>query len=120
MFDLRIQEFGFFGTFPHYQRKSSGMLHLLSVQFDKDGFERFVVELGVLPLGDFETSWGEVVAEDRLDVAYVGFESRFRLGTSEDRSDYWFVLTEANAEEIMCEVERFFRGDGEAFYRKKS
>jgi hypothetical protein len=82
MFEPFIVNEGFTGKYPHFQRKESGSLQLLSVIYDKWG-GGFVLEFAHHPTGALQTSWGTVVAEEDIDVAYTTPSSRARLVRTE-------------------------------------
>lgn len=93
---------GFQGKFPEFQRIERGELQLLSIVFDKYG-GGFFLEFSNCPLGDMETSWGEVVAERELTVAHTPFESRARLQQKGDRNSLtedWFRYDKLSADEL--------------------
>ena len=100
---------GFSGRFPDFQRRENDDLHLLSIEFDKNG-GGFFLEFTRHPPGDLETSWGEVVAESDLTVAHTHFESRARLqqnGQRNSLSEDWFrydALSETEIEELVRHV----------------
>ncbi len=82
LFEPFLAEQGFTGKYPHFQRKESGNLQLLSVIHDKWG-GGFVLEFANHPMGALHTSWGAVVPEDEIDVAYSPPSSRARLVRTE-------------------------------------
>ena len=100
---------GFRGKFPDFQRIEDQQLHLLSVEFDKYG-GGFFIEIAVHPSGDFNTPWGEVVAEKDLTVAHTNMENRARLqhkGHNNSLSEDWFRfegLTEQGVENLVVDV----------------
>ena len=69
---------GFTGKSAAFQRLGDDFQDLLSIQFWKYGGE-FILEFARRGRGPLATSWGEVVAEEKLDVAYVSPTSRGRL-----------------------------------------
>lgn len=69
---------GFTGGPTHFRRLRSDTHDMLSVQYWKYGGS-FILEFGRRERGPLHTTWGEVVAEDRLDVAYLAVQSRARL-----------------------------------------
>jgi hypothetical protein len=87
-----IEKYGFRGSFPHFRRKDDAELHLLSVLFWKYG-GRFCLEFGRHPAGDRRLPWGEVVAENKLEVVYVPVLERRRLqakGGDVSGPEEWF------------------------------
>jgi len=73
---------GFIGKYPHFQRKEEGDLQLVSVIYDKWG-GGFVLEFACHPAGPLQTSWGTVVPEEEIEVAYAPPSSRARLVRTE-------------------------------------
>lgn len=73
---------GFTGKYPHFQRKGSNNLQLLSLIYDKWG-GGFVLEFAHHPTGALHTSWGTVVPEEEIDVTYTSPSSRARLVRTE-------------------------------------
>lgn len=93
---------GFNGKFPSFQRKEKQLLHLLTVQFDKHG-GGFFLEFAIHPEGDLKTSWGEIVPENKLDVAYAPIEDRARLqenGKPNSLRDDWFRYENLSEDEL--------------------
>jgi len=73
-----LREFGFIGKSSSFQRAGSEFLDLLSIQYWKYGGE-FILEFARRSRGDLLTSWGVLVPESKLDVAYVSPLERARL-----------------------------------------
>ena len=69
---------GFVVRYPHFQRKRDGCLELVSLQHDKWG-GGFFLEFAKHDAGDLTTSWGELVPEAQIDVAYTDPGGRARL-----------------------------------------
>ena len=78
LFEPFLAAEGFSGKYPHFQRKEADDLQLLSVVYDKWG-GGFVLEFAHHPPGALHTSWGTVVPEAELEVAYAPPGSRARL-----------------------------------------
>ena len=73
-----LKKFGFIGKTSSFQRTDSEFLDLLSIQYWKYGGE-FILEFARQGRGDLLTSWGVLVPEAKLDVAYVSPLNRARL-----------------------------------------
>ncbi len=73
-----MAELGFRIRYPHFQRTRNGELELVSLHHDKWG-GGFCLEFAKHAAGDLETSWGELVPEDKIDVAYTNPATRARL-----------------------------------------
>jgi len=69
---------GFAGSFPDFRRDRADVIHFVSVQYDKPG-TAFFLECGAHPPGEKTTSWGDVVAQADLRLAYVPLTERARL-----------------------------------------
>lgn len=98
----RIREKGFKGSFPHFRRHRDNRNELLTIQFDKYGTGRFVIELGVAPYGDFETYYGKVIAPGKLTAHDLG--ERMRLGAKSTGQGRWFEIKarpQSTIEEIL-------------------
>ena len=69
---------GFTGKTSAFQRKTAQWMDLLDVQYGKYGGQ-FILEFGRRERGELKTSWGEVVSEDKLNVAHLSPLRRARL-----------------------------------------
>lgn len=69
---------GFSVKYPHFQRNRNGRLELVSLVHDKWG-GGFFLEFAKCDAGDLHTSWGEIVPEAEIHVAYTAPELRARL-----------------------------------------
>ena len=107
-----LRKLGFRGSFPHFRRHRDERNELLTIQFDKYGRERFVIELGVAPFGDFRTYFGKTVGPSKLTAHDLG--ERFRLGAESDGGDYWFEIEAEPIDEIVSLLET----QADAYYRK--
>ena len=74
---------GFVGATSSFQRKSDNTLDLLSIQYWKYGGQ-FILEFARRERGELQTSWGEVVPEEKLDVAHVRPTRRARLQRNDE------------------------------------
>jgi hypothetical protein len=101
LFVPRVRQKGFKGSFPHFRRHREDRNELLTIQFDKHGTGRFVIELGVAPHGDFETYYGKVIAPEKLTAHDLA--ERMRLGASSENQDRWFEIG-ANAKSTIDEI----------------
>lgn len=77
---------GFDIRYPHFQRRRNGVLELISLQHDKWG-GGFFLEFAKHSAGDLETSWGELVVENEINVAYTDPASRGRLLATRQHED---------------------------------
>lgn len=118
LLDHVLQERGFSGKFPYYRRKRSQSLDLLHVQFDRHGEDRFVIEIGSLPRGDFQTSWGEAIPEEKLDVGYLDYRSRLRLGARAQGHDHWFKLDAGDLMGQVAMIGKLLDEQGERFFNR--
>ena len=82
LFEPFLANEGFAGKYPNFRRKESGDLQLLSVIYDKWG-GGFVLEFAIHPPGPLHTSWGTIVPEEEIDVAYASPSTRARLVQTE-------------------------------------
>ena len=81
-----MAELGFRIRYPHFQRTRNGELELVSLQHDKWG-GGFILEFAKHAAGDLQTSWGETVPEEKIDVAYTNPATRARLLATTERND---------------------------------
>lgn len=91
---------GFYGKFPEFKCKEHGMLHLLSVEFDRWG-GGFFLEFAPHAPGPKEMPWGEIVPENELAVDHAPFDTRARLqnrGSSNSTRESWFRFDGLNTE----------------------
>jgi hypothetical protein len=80
---------GFKGSFPHFRRPTEPAIQLLKFQFDKRG-GGFVVEIAICPLSGVTFPNGKHVAPTELTTGHAQPQRRFRLGTTEAKTDHWF------------------------------
>lgn len=73
-----MSELGFTVNYPHFQRKRDGRLELVSLVHEKWGGGMFL-EFATIGAGDLQTSWGDVVPEQKIEVAYTDPATRARL-----------------------------------------
>jgi hypothetical protein len=76
-----LKEAGFRGSFPHFRRKGTKRLDLLTFQFDKNS-GGFIVELGKIPPTDFTTQWGKVIPHSQVTAWDLSTNDRARLYAS--------------------------------------
>ena len=79
-----LKALGFAGGPSYFRRTETDSLDLLTIQYWKYGGE-FILEFARRPRGPLKTSWGKVVEEDKLDVAYVHPVDRARLVENMER-----------------------------------
>jgi hypothetical protein len=88
-----MEKSNFNGMFPHFRRKIENELQLVTVLFWKYGGS-FCLEFGRHPAGDRRMPWGDVIAEEKLEVVYVPLLERRRLqAVAGDHSlaEHWFA-----------------------------
>lgn len=106
LFEPLLLNEGFTGKYPHFQRRESGELQLLSVIYDKWG-GGFVLEFASHPAGPLHTSWGDIIPEEDIDVAYTSPGSRARLVRTErgqGRYDDFFRYDKVAEDREQCEA----------------
>lgn len=83
---------GFTVRYPHFQRKRDGRLELVNLEHDKWG-GGFFLEFATCDAGALHTSWGEIVPEEKIEVAHTDPLGRARLlaatNTDGSRADYF-------------------------------
>ncbi len=94
--DLRRR--GFSGSLPHFRRRDSERISLLSVQHFSSGGS-FVVEVAACPPAGHVTSCGQDVAPSKVKAVDIN-DPRPRLGNPNfpGRGDHWFVYAPRNYE----------------------
>ena len=104
LLEPKLAHEGFTGKYPHFRRSDGEVLHLLSVIYDKWG-GGFVLEFAAHPPGPLNTSWGTVVPEAELDVAYASPDLRARLVPSSDGGlkNEFFRYEEIRNNKQLCE-----------------
>jgi hypothetical protein len=100
----KLAALSFAGKGLEFQRQRE-RLDLLAIQYWKYGGVEFILEFASFDRGDLQTTWGEVVPEDKITVAHTPVLQRARLeqlgpeagqylrgfvfaGFGEDRSKY--------------------------------
>jgi hypothetical protein len=73
-----LKNLGFAGRTSSFRRVDGEFLDLLSVQYCKYGGE-FILEFARRDRGPMQASWGAMVPEDKLTVAYLSSRLRARL-----------------------------------------
>lgn len=73
-----LQRLGFTGRASAFQRVDGQRLDLLDIQYWKYG-GGFILEFASCARGPLHTSWGEVVPEEKLQVAHINPVYRARL-----------------------------------------
>lgn len=105
-----IESVGFSGRFPRFRRNASDSVHFLAVFYDKE-YRSCFLEFGSHPSGAKETSWGEIVPEEKLLIEHVPFTERARLqeqsgGGSITHQWFQFANFEGNAASYLSLAER--------------
>jgi len=73
-----LKRLGFLGKTSTFQRKSNESLDLLYIQYSKYGGE-FILEFARRERGVLHTRWGEVIPEEKIEVAHIDVLLRARL-----------------------------------------
>ena len=96
-----LREKGFNGSLPHYRRKRSDRINLLTIQHSLHA-ARFVVEIANAPLSGIMTSWGEEITPGKINAHHTG--QRLRLGSETYKADYWFEYScDSNLADVYAE-----------------
>lgn len=106
-----LRNLGFRGSFPHFRRSRDGRNELLTIQLDRYDSGKFVIELGVVPLGDFTTYYGKTITPNKLTAHDLG--ERLRLGAETKDGDHWFNVESEPIEQIFNLLE----SQGGDYYR---
>ena len=108
----RLKSLGFNGSFPHFRRVRNLRNELLTIQFDKYGTGRFVIELASAPTGAFITYWGKEISESKLTAHDLS--ERFRLGSSLGKDSWFSIDTDPNNTIEM--VVKLLDSQGQAYF----
>jgi len=85
-----LRRSGFTGSLPHLRRERSGVVDLISFQFDRHG-GGFVIEIGQCDPQGFTTPWGKEIPAERMDVSYLPPDLRLRIKAQPGSgTDSWF------------------------------
>jgi hypothetical protein len=84
-----LNRIGFTGTSSNFQRRSAENLDLLSIEYWKYGGQ-FILEFARSKRGALNTSWGEVVQEEKIGVAHISPLQRARLQRTLEASEDLF------------------------------
>lgn len=86
----RLRGLGFGGTLPHFRRRKTSGVDLLTVQFDRHG-GGFVVEISRCSLDGVTTRWGKHIPPNKVTVHDLDPQLRHRLGSPRPGVDgRWF------------------------------
>ena len=81
---------GFTGSLPHFRRKTTDAIELLTFQFDKWG-GGFVVEISKCPIDGFTMPWGEHIPPNKVTAHHLNPDQRKRIQPREGSgTDDWF------------------------------
>ena len=115
---------GFKGSFPHFRRLTSTVIHLLTFQFDKWG-GGFFVEIAGCPPEGATMYWGEHVPPAKVNAWHLN--RRLRLGAPDEKTDgRWFrfdskdgLWNDAAYEALASEVLPYLDKQAEAWWTDK-
>ena len=85
----QLKLLGFIGATSNFQRKSDKALDLLSIQYSKYGGQ-FILEFARRERGELQTSWGEIIPEEKVNVAHVIPTRRARLQRNDEMFEELF------------------------------
>src|SRR5579863_10301596 len=81
---------GFAGSFPHYRKKTSTEIDLLTIQFDRHG-GGFVIEIARCPVDGVLTAWGASVPPEKVRAWDIHPKYRKRVKPRDGGgTDAWF------------------------------
>ncbi len=100
-----LRERGFTGSLPHFRRRASDTISLLSVQHHSSSGS-FVVEIAACSPSGHQTSWGKTLEPSRVRAIDIN-APRSRLGSAHfpARGDHWFVYGPRSYEEGATTVQ---------------
>ena len=106
VFVPKLRELGFAGTLPHFRRRGTSRIDLLTVQFDRYG-GGFVVEISRCPLDGVTTHWGKHIPPNKVTAHDLHPDLRQRLGSPRPGVDgVWFRFDDGTnplqAAESLC------------------
>ncbi len=82
-----LRENGFKGSMPHFRRKQSDRINLLTFQHSLNE-AKFVIEIANCHSEGTTSSWGKVIPKNK--VTAHDMSDRLRLGSERNNTDYWF------------------------------
>jgi hypothetical protein len=85
-----LASIGFVGRMPNFQRLFPDSQDLLTIQYHKYGGS-FILEFGRRQRGSLQTSWGPLVAEEKVEVIYLPTNQRARLQEVESQASDLFA-----------------------------
>lgn len=116
-----LRSVGFKGSFPHFYRKRSDYIDLLSVQFNLKG-GCFVVEISYVDPDKNNVFLVEDVTLSKFRVSQTS--QRLRLGAETEEQDHWFLFkrknrffkSSPNIEKIAQKVVELIKSQGEPWW----
>jgi len=86
-----LRQLNFEGSFPHFRRKTSERINLLSFQFDKNG-GGFVIEIANCKPNGFTTSWGVEIKSNKVTAHDMSIRKRIQsnMNTKNSLTEDWF------------------------------
>ncbi len=103
-----LRQLDFKGSFPHFRRFTVDKINLLTFQFDRYG-GGFVIEISNCKRGDFETSYGLLIKENKLTAHDFNKRKRIQsnMKASNSSTEDWFrfdnaIIGHGNVYEKVC------------------
>jgi hypothetical protein len=86
-----LRQLNFKGSFPHFRRLTVERINLLTFQFDRSG-GGFVIEVANCNRGDFKTSYGREIKENKLTAHDLNKRKRIQsnMKTGNSLTEDWF------------------------------
>jgi hypothetical protein len=126
--DAHLRPKGFAGSLPHFRRRASDRIDLVSFQFHSAGGS-FVVEVAGCDPDGYTTGWGKQIQPSKVTAHDIPMP-RPRLGPGFPTNDHWFVFgprsyeagsadvrAAAHYESIAAEVIRLIDVQAEPFWQ---
>lgn len=86
-----LRQSNFKGSFPHFKRITTDRVNLLTFQFDRSG-GGFVIEIANCNRGDFRTSYGREIKENKITAHDLNKRKRIQsnMSTNSSLTADWF------------------------------
>jgi len=86
-----LRQLNFQGSFPHFRRITFDRINLLTFQFDRSG-GGFVIEIANCKPGDFKTSFGREIKQNKLTAHDLDIRKRIQsnMQTTSSLKGDWF------------------------------
>jgi hypothetical protein len=97
----RLRDHDFTGAFPHFRRRRSDRIDLLTFQFDRHG-GGFIIEIGQCPAEGFTNHWGKLIGPEKVKAWDLSSQQRARIQPRiGSGTDSWFRYDGTTARDVF-------------------